>query len=331
MKRTQAYSMILAALAMLVLILDGKTAMLGMLDGLELCLRTVIPALFPFLFFSGILTDSLYGKRIPVIGKLARWCKIPENLGCFLIIGFLGGYPTGAANAATLRRTGQLDHNTARRLAIICNNAGPAFLFGILGGLFSQMKFVWFLWLIHISSCLIVARILPGEAWDAHCTTVQRQRTIPTLLNGTIKTMASICAWVMLFRLILTFLQRWFLWMLPETVSVFFTGILELSNGCLSLYRIQSEELRFCLAAFLLGFGGFCVTLQTYSVCDGMDLRGYICAKLLHGTVSLGFAVGLLNFGISVFLTATIFMIPSFLSFPRKSEKRGSNSTAGVV
>ena len=51
MKDRKFGTMVLAGFGMLVLILDGKTALLGMRDGLEICLWTVIPALFPFLLY----------------------------------------------------------------------------------------------------------------------------------------------------------------------------------------------------------------------------------------------------------------------------------------
>ena len=40
-----------AALGMLVLILDSKTALAGAREGIDLCIRTVIPSLFPFFLF----------------------------------------------------------------------------------------------------------------------------------------------------------------------------------------------------------------------------------------------------------------------------------------
>ena len=46
-RRRQLSGMFLA-LGLLILILDGKTAYNGAVDGIELCLKTVIPALFPF-------------------------------------------------------------------------------------------------------------------------------------------------------------------------------------------------------------------------------------------------------------------------------------------
>ena len=46
---------------MLALILDGRTAIDGARQGIELCLRTVIPSLFPFFVLSILLTSSLLG------------------------------------------------------------------------------------------------------------------------------------------------------------------------------------------------------------------------------------------------------------------------------
>ena len=331
MKRRNFMPLLVSGFGMLVLILDGKTALLGMQEAVGICLWTVIPALFPFLFLSAILTDNLYGKRIPGMGILNRWCKIPEEVGYLLLIGFLGGYPAGAANAARLWRNGSMDKESAGHLAVICNNAGPAFLFGIVGRRFPSNQFAWLLWLVHIVSNLLVARILPGKPGWVSEIDRQNHKSIPNLLWQTLKTMAAICGWVMLFRLLLTFLERWFFWMLPDEVTVLLSGILELSNGCLALSKIQTVGLRFCMAAFLLGFGGFCVAMQTYSVCEGLQLRGYMRVKLLHGMISMVLAFLIYRFGFVNSLVGALLLVPFFLSFSRKSEKRGSNSTASVV
>ena len=102
------------AFAMLVLILDGQTAMAGAAEGLALCMKTLIPSLFPFFLLSAMLTSSLSG-------------------GGLLLTGLLGGYPLGAANAARAYRARQLDRAEAERMAVLCNCAGPSFLFGVVG------------------------------------------------------------------------------------------------------------------------------------------------------------------------------------------------------
>ena len=58
-----------AAIVMLILILDGRCALYGAAEGLELCIRTVIPSLFPFFFFSTNVTTLKY-LDFPVISRV---------------------------------------------------------------------------------------------------------------------------------------------------------------------------------------------------------------------------------------------------------------------
>ena len=50
---------IAAACAMLVMILDTRTAVISARDGVLLCLNTVIPSLFPFIVLSTALLNNL--------------------------------------------------------------------------------------------------------------------------------------------------------------------------------------------------------------------------------------------------------------------------------
>ena len=56
----------LSASGILLLILDGKTAISGASEGLQLCIRSVIPSLFPFFVLSNLLTGTLLGQDISV-------------------------------------------------------------------------------------------------------------------------------------------------------------------------------------------------------------------------------------------------------------------------
>ena len=93
---------------------------------------------------------------------------------------------------------------------------------------------------------------------------------------------ATVCGWIVLFRVLLAFLESWFLWILPDTVQVFISGLLELSNGCLGLLNIQNSAVRFLLCSVMLAWGGLCVTMQTRSVTDGLSLKPYLRGKLLQ-------------------------------------------------
>lgn len=253
------------ALGMLVLILDGKTAMAGASEGLKMCLWTLIPSLFPFFVLSILLTGNLAGSLFPA--------------------GILGGYPVGAQNVALAYRTGRLDLESARGMLVFCNCAGPSFLFGIVGPLFSQWWVPWLLWGIHLLSALALSGIVG----------ISRKRSVPSenasislsfAVRKALSAMAGVCGWVILFRILMAFLDRWILWLLPDVQRLIIHGLLELSNGCLELARIESEGLRFSIAALFLGFGGGCVMLQVASVADKVPMPLYFPGKLFQGGFS---------------------------------------------
>lgn len=287
MKKRNLCTAIGAAIGMLILILDGKTALAGAADGITLCMTTLVPSLFPFFLLSILLTGAVSGHTAPLLKPVAAACKIPNGAESLLAIGLLGGYPVGAQNVALLHRNGQLTDSQAARMILFCNNAGPAFIFGILGSMFSDPVAPWLLWGIHIVSALLVGIVLPGNIPERPVSTPERPIRFTDALERAIKVMALVCGWVILMRMVLHFLERWFLWLLPKTAQVVVAGILELSNGCIGLAQLESEGLRFVIAAGLLSLGGICVTLQTASVAEGISMKQYFPGKILQCSISV--------------------------------------------
>lgn len=277
-KRT---TFLLGSAGMLILILDGKTAVSGVQDGLELCLQTLIPSLFPFFVLSALVTSSLTGISFVQLRWFSRLCRMPAGSESLLLVGILGGYPVGAGNIAAEYHSGHLSLTDAQRMSIFCNNAGPSFLFGILGPLFPHTGWIWGMWGIQIVSTVITGILLPGGS-EATSAPQGRHDSVADALSRGIKNIALVCGWVVLFRLLLTFLDRWLLWLLPESVRTLITGILELSNGCLSLSAIECVEFRFILAGIILSLGGICVWMQTQAVFPELPLSNYISGRILH-------------------------------------------------
>lgn len=277
----------IAALSMLILILDGKTALSGAADGISLCLNTLVPSLFPFFVLSMVLTEFLSGQAIPLLRPVALWCKIPAGMESLLAIGFLGGYPVGAQNVTAAWHSKKISDIQAARMITICNNAGPSFIFGILGTMFSDPKLPWLLWVIQIISALTVGAILPGDRSDNPTQIGSRQLHITDILQRSVRVMALVCSWVVLVRMMLAFLDRWILFLLPQGLQVLLCGILELSNGCIRLATVENINLRFLLASCMLSLGGLCVMLQTNSVTDGISMHLYFPGKLLQCCISV--------------------------------------------
>ena len=281
---------ILAGFGILMLIIDSRTAISGAQNGIELCTYSVIPSLFPFIVLTSILSPVISGGNSRLLHPLGRLLGIPYGSEGLFLTGILGGYPTGALAIHQAWRNGQLCREDARRMLAFCSNAGPAFLFGILGGQFPQFWMLWVLWGIHILSALLVGMMLPGKNnFEASAPSLTAPTLTQAVNNGAI-TMGRICGWIVLFRVILAFCDRWFLWVLPDFAQVGIYGFLELANGCCALNSVTSVGARFVLCSGLLAFGGICVMMQTASVTGKLGLGLYLPGKILQALFSILFS-----------------------------------------
>lgn len=289
---------ILSCIAMLMIILDGKCAVWSAKNGLDLCLRSVIPALFPFFFLSGIMNSCFIGQSIPFTAPLRRLCRIPKGTESILFIGLISGYPVGAQLISDAYTKGTLTKENASRMLGFCSNAGPAFIFGMLTPTFSNPVIPWVLWGIHIISALVVGWILP-VAITEECVLMDRKiLSITKTLQNSIRNIATVCGWVILFRMVLDFCKKWFLQLLPVEIQVMLSGAVELTNGCVMLQQVETESMRFIIASGMLAFGGICVLMQTISVTGSLGIGFYFPGKLLQTllSITLSFFVQLLLF-----------------------------------
>ena len=294
MKRRTDIILIAALAGMLVLIFDGKTAAEGIRQGIDICIQTLIPSLFPFFVLSGIITASILGQPVPCLNRIGRFMHMPSGCESLFAVGILGGYPVGAGTVWSAYHKGRLTELEANRLVIFCNNAGPSFLFGILGQLFPAGYYVWLLWGIQILSAILTGYILSGEQRDSKIEN-SSQINISNILCNSIGNMATVCGWVVLFRMVLEFLDRWFLWLLQPKLQVFLCGFLELSNGCLRLSDVTDVNLRFLIASVLLSFGGLCILMQTQGVFPTLKIKDYLSGKLIHLTISADISLAVIS------------------------------------
>lgn len=280
---------IFSAAGLLLLILDTKTALSGAAEGISLCLQTVIPSLFPFFVLSVLLTSTLLHFQRPAFRRICGVLKIPENTLFLFLIGLLSGYPAGAQNVSAAYSGGQLSKDAASKLVTVCNNAGPAFIFGMGIAVLGSARLSWLLWGIQILSAVCLSMLSDTPKGQSLRKTVPPGISLTNALRRSVWNMGIVCGWVVLFRILLSFLGRWIFWMLPTTATFLISGMLELANGCCSLPALPCAGTRLLLFAFFCGFGGLCVTLQTLSVTTINDFSAgkYLFAKLTQGCICL--------------------------------------------
>ena len=304
-RKSKILTVILPLLGMLILILDSKTALSAAKDGITVCLYTVVPSLFPFFFLASLLSASIGGKPVPLLSRIGKICRIPKGAEGLLLIGLLGGYPVGAKSIREAYELGCISKRDANRLLSFCNNPGPAFLLGISGALFSSPLIPLIIYTIVIASSILTGILLPGGRIIAKPIPQNAKKSsLHTALYAT----ASVCGWVIIFRLLINFLEKWVLWLIPDIILVMITGIFELTNGCIMLTGIENSAMKFIFLTVFMVFGGLCVMLQTMSVAKGLSMKSYLVGKMIQTYIA---------FTLSLWLSQLLFPgnIPVMLSF----------------
>lgn len=318
----------LSGLGILLLVIDAKTGFTGAKEGIDLCLATVIPSLFPFFVLTGLLTSVLAGIPAGPLKLIGRFCRLPEGAEALLIIGLLGGYPAGAQIIGQAYRSGIVGKKQARRLIGFCNNPGPAFLFGICGRLFPVRWMVWALWGQLILSAMLTARIT--ETHESCAKTLQAQSviTMPQAVVTALRSTAIVCGWVILFRILIAYLDLYFLYGTNSVWKSLFCGLLELTNGCYMLGEVSTDSARFLLAGLTLTFGGVCVCMQTASVIGDLGTLHYLRGKLIQTCVSMLLSLplvagisGILPVPAMVFLFLSIVVMMAIITKSKNSSR----------
>lgn len=256
-------------------------------DGLALCAGSVIPALFPFLAVSGLLT-ALDAGASPALGPLARLLGCSQAGARAFLLGLTGNYPVGARTVAQLYRRGGISRREAGRLLLFSNNCGPAFILGVAGlGCFGSLRAGVLLWGVHILAALVIALALPrraAEPPERPGSVPPRTPLVPALIaavRDAAGTMVYICGFVVFFLVLLRVLGR-----VTGLSHPVLSGAVELTQGILALPHTRRG---FVWAAGLLGWGGLSVHGQSAAVLSGTDLPmgPYLAAKAAHAAVSV--------------------------------------------
>lgn len=277
----------------IVLLFEGNLCKVAVVQGISLCLQSVIPCLFPFL----VLTRWVIGTDIPdrISFRLARLIRsvfhCSENGTICIILGLIGGYPIGAQTVALTYKEGRITRNEAEYLLSFCNNASPAFFFGILGSIFGSIQTSMILYAIHIMSAILTGLFLrPKTKPASHQKTEAHQNTKSTggIIPASIKSLVIICGYVLLFQIIVRIADHYL--ELPKVAAVIVTGILEITSGSLSMAQLlDTPRICYCLASGFFSFGGICVYLQARTFMQEAGLEGklYLLGKTLQAMIAM--------------------------------------------
>lgn len=303
-KRTTAA---LLLFSMAALILDSRCAAQSAGATLELCTRVLIPCLFPLFVVSGMLVPNLRALQIPF---LARLLGVPDGSEGLFLLGCAGGFPVGAACISQATIQGALHRKDAQRMLGLCSFCGPSYLFGVLPQVL-PMPWVIALFVLQLETGLLLAAFWPGSSQGTFLPS-KESITLPEAVQRAVSSIVSVCAWVTLAGVAAGFLRRWLFPLLPGSVSLLLTGLLELTNGIFALPHDNSSVI-FLLCAVFVCFGGISVLLQIGGLAApaGLRIGPCIAQKSVHALLGAIAAAAYLHFG------PLIFFLPPAILFAK--------------
>ena len=293
--KTKRLFYISAALGLFAALLIFPLAASGAVkDGLGMCVRVIIPSLFPFFAATNLINElgisKLAGNALSPMSS--RLFGVSGQGAAAFIIGVTGGYPLGASYIAGLRRQQLISSDEASRLLIFCNNSGPAFIIGAAGiGIFKSSSVGFFLYAVHILAALIWGIILSSGGRGDICydDDVLAEKSVSDAVTNSIKKSAeatvNICAFITAFSALNGILDAMGLFSsIAGKISgatgtelswcrALLAGILELGNGIGSMEGLSVSPVNLALASLILSWGGLSVHFQSYSMLSGTDIK----------------------------------------------------------
>lgn len=309
------------------LVLFSKSNLTATKNGLVLWATCVVPSLFPFFVVTNLLTHTkvvyLIGK---ILDKFMRPIfNVPGIGGFAFAMGLISGYPVGAKIVSDLRQNNLVTKDEGERLLAFTNNSGPLFILSSVGiSLFGDTKTGLLLLFAHILACITVGIIFSKFSsksnsfasnhsnQNLHYINDNNNLTFKNLgeilsnsIHNSISTVLLIGGFVVMFSVIISILdQTNILNILSNLIfpilklfnfnfsfaKPIISGIIELTNGInqVASVNIKAISQNVILSSFLLGFGGFSVLLQVYSLVSKTDLtiKKYFIGKVLQGIIA---------------------------------------------
>lgn len=265
---------------------------------------------------------SIIGK---LLDRLMRpLFNVPGIGGFAFVMGLISGYPVGAKVVSDFRNQQLVTKDEGERLLAFTNNSGPLFIISSIGiSLFGDTKTGILLLCTHILACITVGIILGKFSRKSdiafRSTMIHKKNelnhhpinnitfknlgdVLANSINNSISTILLIGGFVVIFSVIISILNKTHTLdllsnLLKPLLQIFnidasfakplLSGIIELTNGVkqVSSIHIKAISQNVILCAFLLGFGGFSVLLQVFSIVSKTDLsmKKYCIGKFMQG------------------------------------------------
>ena len=269
-----------------------QAATIGVSKGIDICLESLIPSLFPFLFVSTVMMNyGIFDKFSAKVGKLSKLIfDLPGDALPIIIMSVIGGFPIGAVLIKEAFEQGKISAQEGKRMLLFCVNPGPAFTISFIGcSLIGNSKAGLTVYVSTVLSSLTIGIISRFFSDEDDLRIFVSEKTVNSkavdVLNNSISSCINntlnICTWVIIFSCIGALID-----VLPVTTltSDFIKMISEVTNGAM----VSVERFSLPVLCAVIGFSGFCIHFQIMPSLISLKLRYkyFLCSRIISSGLS---------------------------------------------
>ena len=271
---------IAALFSLIFMIFHADLITKGAAAGLLLWYSSVVPALFPFMVLSSMLSASQgIFRLVQPLALIFRFSRLsPEGI-YVLLTGLFCGCPMGAKTCADFLAEKRISSGEAKFLFALCNHPSPMFLTGFVYPMFaSQIPLSSFVFAIYMPLLLLAipAYWIYQNASPCHSGIPFSSRnpgsgdtsgsafSPDTAILDSAEILVKIGGYLIFYSILILVIQN--IPGIPDPVRLFFSGVLEITTGIRSVSASLPYPYSAIAAASIFSFGGFSAMSQTNAV-----------------------------------------------------------------
>lgn len=297
-----ALSITVAAIIVL-LIIDPSTYVQSAFNGMILFGTSVLPALFPFFFFSKILmyigTAEMLSKGLR--SPIRKLYGTPPSSSYILIMSLISGYPIGASLTQVYYANGYISKDDAKAISSFASTSGSLFVLGTVAIQMFHDKHIGYVILIsHYIGALLNGLIYRKRKSDDippdYIPPQVSDNVISDAISSSVLSILFVGGYIIIFSIIIDALTK--LSIIPfiataiplpyDISTTLLTGLVEITRGCLSASVLQYPPIVVLpLTCGMISFGGLAIALQSRAFLgDAVTMPQYLLRKLTQALIS---------------------------------------------
>ena len=300
---------------MILLLVNPQEYTQSFYQGLMIFCISVLPSMFPFFFFTKLLTSLGLGKYLSSL--FSKPCRLlfnaPDVGGYIWCMSLISGYPIGAKLVSDFYESGQINSKQAKKLVPFTSSSGPLFILGTVGvSIFNNYLLGLVVLISHILSTLVNGLIFRGKKIATDTPLLfhapQYDKALSDSVYNSVTSILIVGAYIALFNMLGDMLKGMGVieilskalstllspFSLENSAEALLFGFVEMTRGCLLLSQSGISPVMMAgFSSLIVTFGGLgiCIQSMTFLGKCGVSPLYYLITKTTQSLIAFGFAL----------------------------------------